>query len=59
MWISCPLSAEADLRGPAGEQDGGVVLEEATLVAHHGVYQAADRLGRRVAGRGFASEEVD
>ena len=49
----------AELGVPAGEQDGGVVLQDAPLVAHDGVDQAADRLGRRVAGGGFASEEVD
>ena len=49
----------AELGVPAGEQDGGIVLEDAPLMAHHGLDQSADRFGRRVAGRGFASEEVD
>ena len=53
-----PLPGEA-AGVPAGEQDTGVVLEDPVLVAQDGMDQAADGLGRGMAGGGFASEEVD
>jgi hypothetical protein len=49
----------AQLRIPAGEQDGGVVLQNIVLVTHDGVDQAADGLGWGVVRGGLASEEVD
>jgi hypothetical protein len=53
------FSSGAELRIPAGEQDGGVVLEDTPLMPHDRVDQAADGLGRGVARRCLASEEVD
>src|SRR5829696_970065 len=44
---------------PAGEQDGGVVLEDAVLVGQDGLDESASGLGWGVAGGGFAFEEVD